>query len=216
MYTLPQDRTYKSGNGRSIFMRLLRILCKEIDIHFHLLKEALGNWTRKMSSSYYTSVPDLLALLDFSPPPTSTSCKKGLEWFCQYDHVCISDFHYTCMLLRLLPSATSSLHNSLVVEKVKEACSQEVPWRKTVPFLVCRIFFVFINHNRNQHALLPNSLHWEQCRLGCYPTLSGCDVTNRDHLILFHRGIGGFLGRGGQGDSRVQESKEKRWVKCIV
>lgn len=54
-------------------------------------------------------------------------------------HVC----HYTWMLLRLLPSATSSLHNSLILE-VEELYSQE----KKVTFHVCRLCFFLTNHKR--------------------------------------------------------------------
>lgn len=36
--------------------------------------------------------------------------------------------------------------------------------------------------------------------------------TVSDYMILFHRGSGGFLDRGDQEDSKVQESKEKGWV----
>lgn len=117
-------------------------------------------WTLEMSSSNYTSVllvPDVLAPIDFAPcwllPLVK---KKGSQCFCQRWsnplfstyiklvwsglHVC----HYTWMLLRLLPSATSSLHNWLVLEKVEELYSQE----KKVTFHVCRLFFFLTNHKR--------------------------------------------------------------------
>lgn len=60
-------------------MWFLMTACKEIYVHFYLLKKALGKRTWEMSSSDYTSVwlmSDFLALIDFIPLLTCTSCKK--------------------------------------------------------------------------------------------------------------------------------------------
>ena len=135
-------------------------------------------------------MPDFLALIDFNP--LLSSCKKKKK-----------------------DQPASNLHNSLVVEKFKGLCSCE---EKTVPFLARRIILYQSQvANRSQHARPSSSLHREQCRFGCDPGVSGCDVTDRDHLIFVPQGDRGLPGaRGPRGQQGAGIKGERVGRKCII
>ena len=204
----------KSDNVRNIIMRLFR---KPWDA-FIGQRKLWENDRWEMSSSNYTSVrpvPDFLGVVSFTSPLTSTSCKRGISHRWSTSQIRSACLHF--ITLALLVQLLSSPPCTSLFTGGGKSWTIARPWRKLKKKLyhsLC-IGSLCINHEKltgPNMLFLPYSLRENKAHLAF--TQSQVAVMQLTNMIwfCFYRVIGGSQDRGGQGDSRVQESKEKGWV----